>query len=276
MGTQLEPTGERMIEGAYFANREAYLIYIMHSSSYLFAEQYCQGKRVLDLGCGSGYGVNKLSSTAKSIIGVDISNDAICFAREAYQGENIEFETISPDERLPFSENSFDVILSFQVIEHVANTIHYLKEADRVLSPGGTVIIITPDRKHRLFPKQRPWNRWHLREYSPEALKNEVEAVFEVIKMLRMGARDEIASIETRRYLWTKLATLPFTLPGTPEFIRRIALNTLHKLMPKRKSVFARDTTSIPKFDFDERDIEISENPKNSLNIVALARKKER
>ncbi len=271
MRTELEPTGERMIEGAYFDSREAYAIYVMHAASYAFAERFCAQRRVLDLGCGSGYGVGRVASVATRVTGVDVSGEAIAFARAAYLRENVSFEVIDPDAPLPFSDASFDVILSFQVIEHVVDELHYLREARRVLVDGGVLVVITPDRTHRLLPRQRPWNRWHLREYSPESLSSLVARVFEVREVLRMGAPEAVAGIELRRYRWTKWLTLPFTWPGIPEVLRRRGLDLLHALRPTPKAVAAEVRRPPEGFGFDESAMVIAADAPNSLNLVVVA-----
>lgn len=269
---QLEPTGERMIEASYLESRSAYAIYVLHVASYEFARSMCRNQRVLDLGCGTGYGAAKLASAASSVVGVDVSPDAIAFAKEAYAPSGVDFRVIDPNEALPFADGSFDVVLSFQVIEHVVDDRNYIAEANRVLSKGGVFVVITPDRASRLLPFQKPWNRWHLREYSMAQLRRLVETSFRVESALRMGAPDEIASIELNRYRWTKWLTLPFTFPGIPELCRRLGLDFLHAFRPRRRPADARAVTQKPDFGFDEGAIIFSSDAPNSLNLVIVAR----
>ncbi|WP_146906943.1 class I SAM-dependent methyltransferase [Arenimonas daejeonensis] len=100
MKLELEPTGERMIEDAYRSSVGAYVIYLMHSASYAFADPYCRGRRVLDLGCGSGYGSHRISASAASVVGVDVAEEAIGFARARYAAPNLEFKQIGQGGRL--------------------------------------------------------------------------------------------------------------------------------------------------------------------------------
>jgi len=272
MKTTLEPTGERLIEAAYVTDRASCAIYVMHAASYGFAESRVSGLRVLDLGCGSGYGAARLAAVAASVTAVDVADDAIAFARTAYPRPNLGFQVIAADQQLPFADHSFDAIVSFQVIEHVADDDAYLAEARRVLVPGGLLILATPDRKHRLFPGQRPWNRWHLREYSAGQLTALVSRHFEVVEALRMGARSDIARIEIDRYRWTRLFTLPVTFPGAPEPWRRWGLNALHALRRQRAVVAAGDARAAPDFGFGEQDIEFAVDVRHSLNLVMVGR----
>lgn len=268
MKIDLEPTGERVIEDAYQHSLGAYTIYAMHAASYGFVENMCSGKKVLDLGCGSGYGAMRLAKIASEVHGVDVAEDAISYAKERFKRANLHFHRIDPSEQLPFTNASFDVVLSFQVIEHVSDEDGYLQEARRLLKPGGTLVVITPDRKNRLLPGQKPWNRWHLREYDMNALVKLISRHLTVTQTLRMGARWEIASTEIKRYSRTKWLCLPATLPGMPDFIRIGALNLVHRFIGKAKT--SRSST-IQKFEFDEHDFIISKSQENSLNLVVTA-----
>ena len=273
---ELEVSGERVVEDAYLRSPDAYLIYIMHTAAYRFAENACTGKAVLDLGCGSGYGSARISKVAHSVHGVDIDEDAIRFASARYVGPNLTYSSIPTDGPLPFPDESFDVVLSFQVIEHVHDDLGYLREASRILRKGGTIIVVTPDRMHRLLPGQKPWNRWHVREYSAGQLARVVGRVFDLKRALKMGAPWEIARMEMRRYSKTKWLTLPLTVPIVPEGLRRKGLDFLHSLRSPPSRVRAQEARPIQSFDFDETSLVIDAAPPNSLNLIVVATKMER
>lgn len=261
----LEPTGERMIVEEYHSTAQDHLIYLMHVAGYAFAEHYTRGKRVLDYGCGSGYGAARIAETAAYVQAVDVAQDAIDHARTRFVRSNLSFSRVTPDAALDFEDAAFDVVLSFQVFEHVADTSHYLAEIRRVLAPGGHLILITPDRSTRLFPLQRPWNRWHLREYSQKRLRLELERFFSQIEILGMSARYEIIDIEIRRCRKLKWLTLPFTLPVIPDSWRVAALNAVHRYRKRGSAVGpARN------YDFTVDDIRIAKEATPSINIVAV------
>src|SRR3546814_14268249 len=106
---------------------------------------------------------------------MDVAGYAIAYAKSHYTNENLHFLKVQADSPLPYPAASFDVVLSFQVIEHVLDDDAYLREARRILKPGGTLVVITPDRKNRLLPGQKPWNRWHVREYGMSDLVERIE-----------------------------------------------------------------------------------------------------
>src|SRR3546814_1150537 len=114
----------------------------MHGASYGVVEPLCSGEDLLDLGCGSGYGTHRISKLAEEAHGLDVAGDAIAYAKSHYTNENLHFLKVQADSPLPYPAASFDVVLSFQVIEHVLDDDAYLREARRILKPGGTLVVI--------------------------------------------------------------------------------------------------------------------------------------
>ncbi len=268
MKINLEPTGERVIEDVYMSSLGAYTIYAMHGASYRFVEALCTGKRILDLGCGSGYGSYRIAHHAEKVQAVDVSADAVSYARHRYPHPNLTFSQISPQAPLPFDDESFDVVLSFQVIEHVTDEDAYLLQAHRVLKPGGTLVVITPDRQHRLLPGQQPWNRWHIREYSQTQLNLRIARHFSIKRSLRMGAPWPVSSTEIRRYRRTKWLTLPVTLPFIPNRLRVTALNAIHAIFDKKHPAVAPAGID---YGFDETAFIIDSDPPYPMNLVVVA-----
>jgi len=262
----LEPTGERMILDRYKASLEDYAIYLMHVATYEFAEQHTRGLRVLDFGCGSGYGSAQIARTAAKVVGVDVAEDAISYARQKFGGANLEFQRIEPDARLPFADASFDTVLSFQVLEHVRDVDNYLKEIRRVLVPGGRLVLATPDRSTRLLPFQRPWNRWHVHEYSRTELSRVVSRHFRNVSVMGMTATRELLKVELDRCRRVKWLSLPFTLPLMPDRWRVAALNTVHRL--RGPGIAKGPEQSYP---FGVSDIRIAKDANPSVNLVVVA-----
>ncbi|HEY5850762.1 MAG TPA: class I SAM-dependent methyltransferase [Lysobacter sp.] len=261
--SELPLTGERVIEEAYRRSPGLHAIYLMHVASYQFAEPLVRGKRVLDLGCGSGYGAQMLAETAADVVGVDVSSEAIAYAASHHSAPNLSHRLIVAGERLPFADASFDVVVSFQVIEHVWEDAAYVQEARRMLRPGGQLVMITPDRRHRLLPGQRPWNRWHVREYGAAGFRALIESSGFNVKLRFMTASGGIDALELKRYRALKWVTLPFTFPGCPESFRKWGLNLLHRFQGQGPADAASQ--------FKVEDISIGDDPTRSLNLVAVA-----
>ncbi|HLK61146.1 MAG TPA: class I SAM-dependent methyltransferase [Chthonomonadaceae bacterium] len=134
----MAPTDERMVPES-----AGYSTFWEHIYRYRFAAQHVAGKRVLDIACGEGYGVAALARAgAKSVVGVDISEEACEHARRKY---GIEARQGSAD-AIPLPQGSVDVIVSFETIEHVPSPQSFLEECLRVLAPGGALIISTPNK----------------------------------------------------------------------------------------------------------------------------------
>ena len=100
---------------------------------------------------------------------------------------------------LPLQDQSLDVVVSFQVIEHIPEVPRYLAELKRVLKADGTVLISTPNRNYRLLPFQKPWNPEHLREYSRKHLEKELMAIFPHVDLLGVYGTSEINVVEHNR-----------------------------------------------------------------------------
>lgn len=268
---QLEPTSERMIEEFYLSSPENYLIYLFHIATYDFALPFIEGGRVLDYGCGSGYGTHRVAAACNQIIGVDIAQEAIDFARSRYSAPNLSFDKIQPVDQapLPYDSASFDAVLSFQVIEHIRDAGPYLSEIARVLKPGGVFLCATPDRSTRLFSRQKPWNIWHVHEYDETDLRNALSIRFSDIKIFKMGGTDAI-DIEIRRTRKLKWITLPLTLSFMPESVRIGGLSFLKYISGQSKRA---PSSHAVQFGFSQSDITISECASPSVNLIAVSLK---
>ena len=117
-----------------------------HFHRYLFAMQFCEGKSVLDVASGEGYGSALLATVASDVIGVDKSEEAVRHANENYYDRNISFRVGSAD-KLPIADASVDVVVSFETLEHLSEHDAFLKEIARVLRPEGLLVMSSPDRE---------------------------------------------------------------------------------------------------------------------------------
>lgn len=262
-------TSERVLEDFRFSSRENYLIYLFHSATYKFCVPFVTGNKVLDVGCGSGYGAKFLMDRCAHFTGVDISKEAVEYARSRYSAPNVNYELIQNLENnpLPFADEEFDIVLSFQVIEHIRNTRLYLSEIRRVLKQQGLAIFATPDRRYRLFPFQKPWNRFHVREYTPELLQDILAETFSKVDMYFMGGDLKLLGSEFRRTNLMKWLTLPITLPFVPEIIRVRLLEILSSLKTSKVSKLPGKLD----VDVEEEEIRINTLDSRNVNLISIA-----
>jgi ubiquinone/menaquinone biosynthesis C-methylase UbiE len=153
----LEFTGERFVPGA------AGEIWYEHWHRYHFALPLVAGREVLDVACGEGYGSALLARSAPRVTGADVAPAAIAHARSRY-GAQANLEFVEADcARLPFADASFDAVVSFETIEHVAAQEAFLDEVRRVLRPAGLLVLSCPNKVEYTDKRGMP-NEFHVRE----------------------------------------------------------------------------------------------------------------
>lgn len=149
-------TGERLETFIFNGNT------INHLHRYALALKICKNKVVLDIASGEGYGSNLLSEVAKFVYGVDIDKDTIDNAKEKYVKENLEFK-VGSTSAIPLKDNSVDIIVSYETIEHHDEHNKMMSEISRVLKPKGMLLVSTPD-KHYYSDMRGYKNRFHVKE----------------------------------------------------------------------------------------------------------------
>ena len=165
-------------------------IVALHLKRYEFALPYCRGATVLDAGCGVGYGTAHVAQLAQRVVGVDVSDEAIAYAREHYAAPNVEF-LVADVLELPFDPRSFDTVCSFEIVEHVPDAERFVAELARVLKPGGRLVLSTPRAED---PTVRPDNPFHEREFDADELRRLLTSSFSSVVLF--GQR----RIETARH----------------------------------------------------------------------------
>ncbi len=175
----------------------------IHIARYSFAKELCRGKRILDAACGEGYGSRLLANWgAAEVVGVDISAEAIASAQKNFASEKVTF--IQNDaETLPrlFEPHSFDLIVSFETIEHVQDPELFLHNIRDLLKPGGIVAISCPN-DWWYFPTEAERNPYHLRKYRLDEFRSLAESVLGMASAWFVGGPiTGFANLQLDKYL---------------------------------------------------------------------------
>ncbi|MEX0915136.1 MAG: class I SAM-dependent methyltransferase [Wenzhouxiangellaceae bacterium] len=166
----LEFTGERFTPECV---RE---IFHEHWHRYAWAQRLVGGLEVLDCACGEGYGSRILADAAKSVTGVDIDAATIDHARRRYATADVEFECASALE-LPFENDHFDAVVSFETLEHLTEHDELMREFRRVLKPEGFLLMSSPDKK--TYSDDTGFdNEFHVRELYRDQFEDLLERYF--------------------------------------------------------------------------------------------------
>jgi GT2 family glycosyltransferase/SAM-dependent methyltransferase len=173
---ELSFTGERVIPGKVEAD-----LFNEHFVRYVYAREFCHGQRVLDTGCGVGYGSGHIADVAAYVVGIDNDARAVGFARGHYGRPNVSY-LVGDCQSLPFESQAFDVVTSFELIEHLPDAKCYLEEIRRVLKPSGTLVVSTPNRPVYHEHLGDVTNPFHVREWDLEEFLTLLKAYFSFVQ----------------------------------------------------------------------------------------------
>jgi 2-polyprenyl-3-methyl-5-hydroxy-6-metoxy-1,4-benzoquinol methylase len=181
---QVDLTGERYDPRYPHMNSVA----VEHRARYLLAASLAPGRRVVDVGCGLGYGTATLADAGAVVVeAIDASRPAIEIARRDHGRDDVRY-TIGDIRKLPYGDASFDLAVCFEVIEHIVEHDQLLDELRRVLSPDGLLVLSTPNRGQ--YPADNPW---HVRELTTGELAQALGERFANVALL--GQQLHLASL---------------------------------------------------------------------------------
>lgn len=232
--------------------------------AYYFSQEYISGN-VLEIGCGEGRGVELIAPKAESFTGVDKIAQVIENLKKKHPEGDFRQMVIPPFAEL--KDDTYDVVVSFQVIEHIKKDLEYLKEIHRVLKPGGKALITTPNIKMSLSR-----NPWHIREYTADELTKLALKVFPKVEMLGITGNEKVMSYheENRRSVnkmmkWDVL-NLQYRLPA---FILKFPYEILNRM---NRNKLKTDNDGLVS-EIHHSDYVLSKDPNTSLDLFCVMEK---
>lgn len=185
-------TGERTVPGLAIEN----YWFRRHEVAYRHCADFCAGQDVLEAGCGEGYGADLIASVARHVTALDYDEATVAHVRARYPRVEVLSGNLAA---LPIPDASVDVVVNFQVIEHLWDQPQFVTECARVLRPGGRLLMSTPNRITFTPGSDVPVNPFHTRELNAAELRELLEdggfeldgvyGVFHGPRLIEMDAR---------------------------------------------------------------------------------------
>lgn len=233
--------------------------------AYYAAQPYVQGN-VLEVGCGEGRGVELLLDKADQLTGIDKIQEVIDRLTTKYPQGKFMQSFIPPFGGL--ASDTYDTVVSFQVIEHIQNDRFFLEEIYRVLKPGGTALISTPNILQSLSR-----NPWHIREYKAEELRALCTAIFDEVDTKGITGNDKVwqyheenrASV--KRFTRFDILNLQYRLPA---WMLRIPYDLLNRM---NRNALQKGNGQLVS-DITHEDFLVTDSPEKALDLFYILHKK--
>ncbi|MBK9567887.1 MAG: class I SAM-dependent methyltransferase [Saprospiraceae bacterium] len=221
---------------------------------------------ILEIGTGSGYGIKIISPKADRYVTIDkFDNEQVQTMVKTYSNVSFTKMEVPPLNGIP--DNSFDFVITFQVIEHIEDDKAFVSEIHRVLKKGGKLIVSTPNIKMTLTR-----NPWHIREYTTGELDSLLKVKFpSVIKNGVYGNEKVFEYYEKNKKSVQRITRFDiFDLQHkAPRWMLQIPYDILNRLNRRR---LLKDNTGLVS-DFSLDDYSISEAKENCLDLYYIAEK---
>ena len=160
-------------------------LFAAHLARYRWALSRVAGLDVLDAGCGEGYGADLLGTVARHVTAIDYDPTAIEEARRKYTKPNLQFQIMNCG-CLTFSDGSFDAVVCLEVVEHLDDVLGFLRAVHRILRPGGTLLLSTPNAEiEELHARSSGQRRvlYHVNPMTPKTLASSLRQCFDSVSL---------------------------------------------------------------------------------------------
>jgi SAM-dependent methyltransferase len=231
---------------------------------YVIAGEYVKGD-LLEVGCGEGRGIDWLLPAVSSYTAIDKIEPVINHLREKFPRAKFISGHIPPLASL--ADNSFDSVVSFQVIEHIRDDQLFIREIHRVLKPGGIALLTTPNR-----PMSLSRNPWHVREYTADELTLLARAVFQDVVMKGVTGNEKVMSYyeqnkkSVARLMRWDVLNLQYKLPT---WLLKVPYELLNRI--NRNRLQTGNNSLVMSVTCD--DYIITDDASRSLDLFLIARK---
>ncbi len=219
------PQGEPAFTGERFIpHRTDPFLALEHYHRYCFASRFARGKRILDIGCGEGYGSAFLSQLADAVVGMDRDQAIIDYARRKYSSiPNLTF-AVGNCEEAPGDNESFDMAVSFELLEHLDpdDQVRFLNSVQHRLKPDGLFVISSPDKNEyaATYPVK---NEFHKRELTILELKAFLDSFFKHVhlcaqRVLSLSTIWQLEGRQRAQFRFHSRKDLLAEIPGNESF----------------------------------------------------------
>lgn len=185
-------------------------LFVAHESIYRFFAGFAQDRRILDAGCGLGYGSDLLAAAgAREVLGIDLEAASLRYALRHYQRPNLRFE-VQDLEKLALPPDSYDLVVSSNAMEHLHSPERFLQAASHALAPGGEMLIAVPPITNERLRADNEANPHHLSNLTVDEWLQLFEKLGFAVHLYRHG-HPQIEELDFSSYLPSRFTAEEFT-----------------------------------------------------------------